>query len=118
MLFRSRELSVVEAVGALRLVVVRAEQSASVDGLPGRAMLGCLGRQSQASEIQRADKGARPLECSARVTLAYERLQCPKKHLSTDRGERVGGVSGRPTQEGTWSDPGDRLRPSLRWKAP
>jgi hypothetical protein len=44
-----RGLSVVEAVGALRLVVVRAEQTVSVDGLPSRAMLGCLGRQSQAS---------------------------------------------------------------------
>jgi hypothetical protein len=44
------------------------------------------------------------------LRLAKVRLQCPNKHLSTDRGERVGGVSERPTQEGTRSDPGDRLR--------
>jgi len=45
-----------------------------------------------------------------------ERLQGPKRHLSPDGGKRVGGVSGRPTQEGGRSDPFDRLS-SQRWKA-
>jgi len=46
--------------------------------------------------------------CSLEVLAGFAlqgRLQGPKKHLSPAWGQRVGGVSGRPTRETRWSDP-------------
>lgn len=45
------------------------------------------------------------LSCRVHPLVSACNALSKEKHFSTDRGERVGGVSGRPAQEGVWSDP-------------
>jgi hypothetical protein len=105
------------------VVVVQREQSASrqKQGHQDRATLARLNRQVQARHspkgIQRVVKATCSLEISAGLVPTPMLAMPSKAHCPQPWGQRVGGVSGRPTRETKRSDPlpSPRLQ---RWKAP
>jgi hypothetical protein len=93
------------------VVVVQREQSASrqKQGHQDRATLARLNRQVQARHspkgIQRVVKATCSLEISAGLVPTPMLAMPSKAHCPQPWGQRVGGVSGRPTRETKRSDP-------------